>query len=310
MAHIYIYSPAGAVRDKAGFKRGIQCLQALGYAVEIDPDALSSSERFAGDDATRLKSMDRAAASKADLTLITRGGYGLTRLLPQINYKLIAQSVERGTRWMGYSDFSAFQAALFQVTGAPSVSGAALVPDFGQAPDEIMQACFEDVLAGQNEGAGWSIPKRSLADKAAVQSYRLKPLAIKGSILWGGNLSVLSSLVGTPYLPSVTGGVLWFEDTGEPPYCIERMLTTWLHAGILAKQKALVLGQFTESKLYPHDRGFNLAAVVARLRSTLKIPVLTGMPFGHIPTKVMLPFGKPVRLLCDGADAMLLWDNL
>jgi muramoyltetrapeptide carboxypeptidase len=145
-------------------------------------------------------------------------------------------------------------------------------------------------------------------------------LSIKASskasaILWGGNLSVLTSLVGTPYLPNVQGGVLWFEDTGETPFRIERMLTTWLHAGILQKQKAIVLGQFTESKLYPHDRGFNMASVVARLRaqlstSKLKIPVLTGLPFGHVPTKVMLPFGAPVRLLCDGSDVLLLWDEL
>jgi muramoyltetrapeptide carboxypeptidase len=128
--------------------------------------------------------------------------------------------------------------------------------------------------------------------------------------LWGGNLSVLTSLIGTPYMPAITGGVLWFEDTGETPYRLERMLTQWLNAGILLKQKAIVLGQFTESKLFPHDKGFNMATVVARLRSQVKIPVLTGLPFGHVPTKVMLAFGAPVRLLCDGSDAMLLWDEL
>jgi muramoyltetrapeptide carboxypeptidase len=154
------------------------------------------------------------------------------------------------------------------------------------------------------------MPKRTQADRALCQQYAAKPLSIKASSLWGGNLSVLTSLIGTPYLPEVQGGVLWFEDTGESPFRIERMLTQWLNAGILTQQKAIVLGQFTESKLYPHDRGFNMAGVVARLRSQLKIPVLTGLPFGHVPTKVMLPFGAPVRLLCDGSDAMLLWDEL
>jgi muramoyltetrapeptide carboxypeptidase len=153
------------------------------------------------------------------------------------------------------------------------------------------------------------LPKRSLADRALCEQYAAKPLSIKASRLWGGNLSVLTSLIGTPYLPEVQGGVLWFEDTGESPYRIERMLTQWLHAGLLAQQKAIVLGQFTEAKLYPHDKGFTMASVVARLRSQLKIPVLTGLPFGHVPTKVMLPFGAPVRLLCDGSDAILLWDE-
>ena len=312
MAHLYIYSPAGAVRDKAGFKRGIQRLEQLGHQVEVDPDALTSCERFAGDDATRLQAITRAALSGSDLTLISRGGYGLTRLLPQINYKSIAQSIERGTHWMGFSDFTAFQAALFAKTGAKTLGGASLVADFGAIaePDDIMAACFDDVLLGQNEGAGWSLPKRSQADRTLCEQYALKPLSIKASCLWGGNLSVLTSLIGTPYMPTVTGGILWFEDTGESPFRIERMLTQWLHAGILGQQKAIVLGQFTESKLYPHDKGFNMASVVARLRSQLKMPVLTGLPFGHVPTKVMLPLGQPVRLLCDGADALLLWDEL
>ena len=320
MAHIYIYSPAGAVRDKAGFKRGVKRLTSQGHQIEIDKDALTSHERFAGDDATRLQAIARAASSGADLTLITRGGYGLTRLLPQMNYKQIAKSIENGTHWMGYSDFTAFQAALFAKTGAATISGASLIADFGADTskaevDDITEACFDDVLLGQNEGAGWVMPKRTQADRALCEQYAAKPLSIKASsknsaVLWGGNLSVLTSLVGTPYMPPIKGGVLWFEDTGESPFRIERMLTTWLHAGILAQQKAIVLGQFTESKLYPHDKGFGMATVTARLRSRLKIPVLTGLPFGHVPTKVMLPFGKPVRLLCDGGDAMLLWDEL
>ncbi|MDI9333781.1 MAG: LD-carboxypeptidase [Cytophagales bacterium] len=315
MAHIYIYSPAGAVRDKAGFKRGVRRLESQGHQIEIDKDALTSHERFAGDDETRLQAISRAACSGADLTLITRGGYGLTRILPQINYKLVSQSIAKGTRWMGYSDFTAFQAALFAQTGASTIAGASLIADFGVATpkesvDEITEACFGDVLLGQNEGAGWTLPKRTQADRALYEQYAAKPLSIKASSLWGGNLSVLTSLIGTPYLPQVAGGVLWFEDTGESPFRIERMLTQWLNAGILARQKAIVLGQFTESKLYPHDRGFNFASVVARLRAQLKIPVLTHLPFGHVPTKVMLPFGAPARLLCDGSDALLLWDDL
>ncbi|MCB1987329.1 MAG: LD-carboxypeptidase, partial [Burkholderiaceae bacterium] len=80
--HIYIYSPSSAVRDKAAFRRGVKRLQALGHEVEIDPDALATHTRFAGDDATRLAAIHRAAASGADVALISRGGYGLTRILP------------------------------------------------------------------------------------------------------------------------------------------------------------------------------------------------------------------------------------
>ena len=128
-------------------------------------------------------------------------------------------------------------------------------------------------------------------------------------MLWGGNLSVLASLIGTPYLPAVKGGVLFLEDVNEHPYRVERMLTQLLHAGVLAQQKAVVLGQFTNYKLVPHDKGFKLAAVVAWLQSRVKARVLTGLPYGHVATKVLLPVGAPIALAVEGRDAFLLWGH-
>ena len=92
MSHIYIFSPSSAVRDKAAFKRGIKRLQAQGHQVEIDVDALSRDMRFAGSDEVRLNAISRAAASGADIAMISRGGYGLTRLLTQLPYKAITAS--------------------------------------------------------------------------------------------------------------------------------------------------------------------------------------------------------------------------
>ncbi|HEX5739704.1 MAG TPA: LD-carboxypeptidase, partial [Hydrogenophaga sp.] len=101
MSHIYIYSPSSAVRDKAAFRRGVARLKRLGHEVEIDEAALSSHMRFAGDDATRLAAIDRAAASGAQVALISRGGYGLTRILPELPFKPIAKAVEKGTHFVG-----------------------------------------------------------------------------------------------------------------------------------------------------------------------------------------------------------------
>jgi muramoyltetrapeptide carboxypeptidase len=116
--------------------------------------------------------------------------------------------------------------------------------------------------------------------------------------------------LGTPYLPKVKGGVLFLEDVGEHPYRLERMLTQLLHSGVLAQQKAIVLGQFTNYKLVPHDKGFKLASVVAWLRSQLEVPVLTGLPFGHVPTKVLLPVGAKVDLVTQGRDALMVWGHI
>ncbi len=205
--HIYIYSPSSAVRDKAAFRRGVKRLQALGHTVEIDEAALSSHQRFAGDDDTRLAAIGRAAASGAQIALISRGGYGLTRILDAIPYKAVAKAVSRGTEFVGLSDFTAFQNALLAKTGAVSWAGPVVGEDFGAAdgPDDIMEACFEDLIDGQGEGTGWRLPARD--GEAPVLRH------VHEAVLWGGNLSVLVSLLGTPYFPAVDKGVLLFTST-------------------------------------------------------------------------------------------------
>ncbi|MEY4980405.1 MAG: Murein tetrapeptide carboxypeptidase [Pseudomonadota bacterium] len=314
MSHIYIYSPSSAVRDKVAFRRGVARLKALGHEVELDPSVLSSHQRFAGDDATRLAAMGRAAASGADVALISRGGYGLTRLLPHLPYDAVAQAIERGTQFVGLSDFTAFQCAVQARTGAITWAGPALGEDFGAeaGPDDIMEACFDDLLRGQGEGSGWRLPKSDLLAWTARQAASPDETPpdewrVEAATLWGGNLSMVCALVGTPYLPQVQGGILFLEDVNEHPYRIERQLTQLLLAGILDRQQAVLLGSFSRYTLTPHDRGFKLQTVVNWLRSQTRTPVLTGLPFGHVPTKVLLPVGQSVDLLVQGRDALLFW---
>jgi len=302
MSHIYIYSPSSAVRDKASFKRGIKRLQAQGHQVEVDPDALSSHMRFAGDDETRLNAIVRAAGSGANIAMISRGGYGLTRLLTQLPYKAIAKSIDNGTQYVGLSDFTAFQLAVYAKTQRITWQGPELGKDFGpeHEPDDIMQACFDDLCLEQGEGTGWRMPVD------AIQ----KTVKVNNAVLWGGNLAVLTSLLGTPYFPLIKKGVLFLEDVGEHPYKIERMLTQLFNAGVLQNQKAIVFGQFTSYKLISHDKGFKLKTVIDRLQNQLKIPVLTGLPFGHVPTKVLLPIGAKVDLATEGRDAFIVWGHI
>jgi muramoyltetrapeptide carboxypeptidase len=191
---------------------------------------------------------------------------------------------------------------VFAKTGRITWQGPALGEDFGpeEDPDDIMQACFDDLCLAQGEGTGWRFPAADIS----------KPVKVNHAVLWGGNLAVLTSLLGTPYFPSVKGGVLFLEDVGEHPYKVERMLTQLLNAGVLQQQKAIVFGQFTSYKLVSHDKGFKLKTVIDRLRSQLKIPVLTGLPFGHVPTKVLLPIGAKVDLATEGRDAFLVWGHI
>lgn len=310
MAHIYIYSPSGAVRNVAGFRRAIQRLEQCGHTVEIDPDALTTWQRFAGDDATRLAAIARAASSGADVALLTRGGYGLTRILPQIPWEKLTHAIEKGTRFVGLSDFTALQTALLAKSmPRPAITwaGNLLLDDWGREslPDEITTACFNDMVTGTSEGTGWRIPAKEVADIAAA----LQKKPVQDARLWGGNLCVLTSLLGTPYFPAIDKGVLFLEDVAEHPYRIERMLTQLLYAGVLDRQQAILLGQFTEYQKSPHDKGFDLRTVVQWLRSQTRTPVITGLPHGHVPTKVLLPVGATVDLQLHGRDCLLLWGH-
>ncbi len=106
MSHIYIFSPSSAVRDKAAFRRGVKRLQKLwGTRWRWTQTRCRSHTRFAGDDATRLAAISRAAASGADVALISRGGYGLTRLLPDLPYKAIGQIDRKGHAVCGFERF-------------------------------------------------------------------------------------------------------------------------------------------------------------------------------------------------------------
>ena len=303
MSHIYILSPSSSVLDKAAYKRGITRLMAQGHILEIDQDVLSRSTRFAGDDMQRLSAIKRAAASGADVVMTTRGGYGISRLLGQLPYKAIAKSIDKGTEWVGFSDVTALSLAVMAQTGRSTWAGPALIEDFGRADadggiDEITLACLDDVISGMAEGTGWRIGK----DDPTEFGYQ-------DLTLWGGNLSMVCSMVGTPYLPKVRSGALFLEDVAEPPYRVERMLTQLLHAGVLAQQKVIMLGAFNRFTASSQDKGFAMKTVVQWLRANTKARVLTQLPHGHVSTKVMLPVGKTVDVMVQAKEALVFWSH-
>jgi muramoyltetrapeptide carboxypeptidase len=231
--------------------------------------------------------------------MTVRGGYGLTRLLDAIRWRQLARATERGTRWVGFSDFTALELGLLAHTGAPSWAGPAAAGDFGAEaePDDVTAGCFCEAMRGELEAVGFRT-------EAGFDG-----LACRG-LLWGGNLAILVTLLGTPHIPAparVKGGVLFVEDVNEHPYRVERMLLQLLQSGVLATQKALLLGRFSDWTPSPLDRGYGIKTAIAHLRSRTRVPILTGLPMGHVPTKVTLPVGRRVTLAVQGRDAFIGW---
>jgi muramoyltetrapeptide carboxypeptidase len=118
-------------------------------------------------------------------------------------------------------------------------------------------------------------------------------------MVWGGILAMIMSLRGTPYFPRIDGGILYVEDIAEHPYRVERLLLQLEQAGVLARQRALVLGDFSGYTLGASDNGYDFDRMLAHLRASLSIPVITGLSFGHIARRVTIPFGAQGRLASD-----------
>lgn len=287
---VYLFSPSSAVADPAALELARERLQALGLRTSVDRTALEVHERFAGTDKQRLAAVQRAVRQKHEIVMATRGGYGLSRILHKIDWKAVADS---GKLFVGHSDFTAFNLALLAQTGAVSYTGPAAVPDFGQKTmDDLTADLFMESMREELEVLSFESPDSDAVDARGV--------------LWGGNLAMLVSLLGTPYFPQVDGGILFLEDVGEHPYRIERMLSQLLYAGVLSRQKAIVLGRFTEFRLAPHDNGYSLASVIAWLRSVCKTPVVTGLPYGHVKVKATLPIGAQAGIATEDGMAYLL----
>jgi muramoyltetrapeptide carboxypeptidase len=265
-------------------------LRALGFHVGVDRAAKAVHERFAGTDKQRLASIVRALKQPHPVVMATRGGYGLSRLLPFIDWRAVADS---GKTFIGQSDFTVFSLALLARTGANSLLGPMALFDFGgKKVDDLTQDLFLETLSGELEILSFESPDADPVDARGV--------------LWGGNLAMVASLVGTPYLPDIRGGILFLEDVAEHPFRIERMLTQLWHAGVLERQHAIVLGQFSDYRLAPHDNGYDLPSVIAWLRKTVRVPVVAGLPFGHVRVKATLPVGRRVGIATEDGMAHLV----
>lgn len=283
---IAIVAPSGYARDDAGLARALALLDALGCRVHNYYDPERVFQRFGATDDERIAQLYAAAANPdVQVVMALRGQYGLTRLLPRIDFAQLAAS---GKIFCGFSDFTAVQMGLYAAAGRASYAGPMFYSDFAPGvPDAFTLDDFGRCLSGpahvvRGQGAGNPV------------------LEVAGTV-WGGNLAMLMSLLGTPWFPRIDGGILFVEDVNEHPYRIERMLLQLLQAGVLGRQKALVLGKFSAYKLSPHDNGYDFEAMLAFLRATLPIPVLTGLPFGHGQTRATIPFGAAGSLRCDGA---------
>lgn len=286
------FAPSGYLPDPAVMDRAAQYLSAQGWRVSAGESVFAREQRFAGPDALRAGELQRFATDRSlDVAVAARGGYGLSRLLDQFDYLAVAQC---RLPIVGYSDFTAFNLALLARAGGISFQGPSATDFSAHADSAFTMEHFFGAISQSPYAVEFAT---SPAGSAA-------PLDVRGR-LWGGNLAMVCALLGTPYFPRVRGGILFLEDVNEPAYRIERMLLQLLHAGVLARQKAVLLGDFLAVPSLPNDGGFDLSAAWSWLRSHLAAPLVVGLPFGHGRHRLTLPVGAQARLSVQGDRARL-----
>nr|WP_315468309.1 LD-carboxypeptidase [uncultured Undibacterium sp.] len=278
---VAIVALSGAALDDTNIEAGLQALRNAGFKVVNFYQHADRFERFGATDQARLEQFHAAIDDpEIDIVMGLRGSYGLSRILPSIDLKKIANS---GKWLVGYSDFNALQLAMLAKMSTASLCGPMLCNDFTR--DELRPFTQDQFLQALRE-------RKTDLEFETDQSADLN---LEGT-LWGGNLAMICHLLGTEYFPHIDGGILFIEDIAEHPYRVERMLLQLHMAGVLAKQKAIVLGNFSVYRLAPQDNGYDFASMLKFLRSTIATPIIMGLPFGHCDDKASLMQGSTALL--------------
>ncbi|MDD3149892.1 MAG: LD-carboxypeptidase [Candidatus Gastranaerophilales bacterium] len=273
---IGVVSPAGAVKEnyQIQLKNAVNFFERKGYKIKIAPHAFDKSNYLAGKDENRLNDlMNFFVDEKIKAIMCTRGGYGTYRLLNKIDYEIIKNNPKI---FIGYSDITALHCAFYKYANLQTFHGPLFLSDFGnEENDEYTVNNFFEILEGKIEYPyNYENP---------VEYTCINEGTVTGE-LFGGNLTVLTGLLGTPYFPNLKNKILLLEDVAEPCYKIDRMLTQLSLAGILKDIKGILFSQFTRME----DKEI-LFPTLKNMAENLKIPVGYGFCASHDKTKATLP---------------------
>ncbi len=276
-----VVSPAGPV-DESDLERDLHLLKTRGFSVHVAPHAHDRHGYLAGKDEDRLTDLHHMfQRPEIKAVFCARGGYGSMRLLERIDYDLIRKNPKI---IVGYSDITALLMAIFKKTGLMTFHGP-IVRGLSSLPEKVLENLFK-ILCSEQPVSMNLMEGRPLSRGKAVGP------------LMGGNLSLICHLLGTPFMPSLDGCILFLEDKGEAPYRLDRMLTHLKLAGSLKGIAGVIAGQFVDC-----GEPTAIDRLISEQFAPMNIPILTGFPVGHGSDNMTLPLGIPAEL---DADAMTL----
>lgn len=276
---------------------GVDYLRRRGYRVVLGEHINRQRGYLAGDDEQRAADLMRMFQDPEVKAIFSaRGGYGTQRILHLLDYDLIARNPKV---LVGYSDLTALQLAIWARTGLVTYSGPMVAVEMGKGIDRFTEEAFWRCVEGDGSLDVFPMP-------GGTSMQVLRPGRARGPIL-GGCLSVLPTVLGTPYQPSFEGCILVLEDIGEEPYRLDRYLAHLKQAGVLDQVAGIVLGQFIDCE--PSSRetpSLSLEELFEDYFGRLSVPVVAGFPYGHGDVKITLPLGVEAELDADAGVVRLL----
>lgn len=284
---IGVISPASSPDDLTRIEAGAGYLEKLGFNVEIGKNVGKINGYLAGTDEDRVSDFNYMFNKKAvKAVFCVRGGYGSPRLLDKIDFKAVKNNPKI---FVGYSDITALQMAIFSKTGLVTFAGPMLAVDFYSEVSSFTEEMFWRVVSSNKPFGKISMP----------DDEKIIPLTkgfAKGQVL-GGNLALLVSLLGTEFFPPLKNKILLLEEIGELPYRIDRMLNQLRLAGIFDSIKGVILGSFIDCNEHdPTKKTLTLGEVIDDYFSKSKIPVVYNFKHGHIKDNITVPFGVNFKI--------------
>lgn len=281
-----LVEPAGFTTDQFDLQVITESITAMGLVPKLAPHLMARFGYLAGQDRQRAADLNAMFADdKVRAVFAVRGGWGSARILPHLDFKLIRSNPKL---LIGFSDITALHMALAARAGFTTIHG----PNAASAWGKLSWDAFRR-LAFDGEMPVYSTPLAS-EDRLAQRNGRIRtirPGKAQGRLL-GGNLTVLTALMGTPYLPDFSGSILFLEDIDEAEYRIDRMLTQLALGGVLRRVAGVVFGQCTNCRATGASYGgFTLSEVLTQHLEPLGVPVFQGALIGHIADQYSVPIG-------------------
>ena len=298
-ATVGLIAPGSPISEEK-FEKAINNLENLDFKLKYTSNAKAKYGYLAGRDEQRLADIESMFADDGvDAVWCIRGGYGCSRLLAHLPYKLIRNNPKI---LIGYSDITALLQAIHQQTGLVCFHGPVGTSDFTDYTLKQMQA----ILMNPSNSQLIQMYPHEKADEDQNYSAEVIRGGRARGVLAGGNLSLLTSLVGTPYELDLQGKLLFIEDVGEQPYRIDRMLTQVLQSGKLKRAAGIVLGIFEDCQAKNPEFSLSLKETLKDRLYDLGIPVLYGFSFGHIANQCTFPLGIEAELDTQSQTVRLL----